>query len=63
MTTEAEAKRLGEEFVDAIKAGEQTLKGRLMLRDILLDGVIQHPIVAKTIREADYANRKDLRLP
>ena len=46
--------QLGASFVAMIKAGGRTQADRELVRDSLLDGVIQHPVTAKVIREADY---------
>jgi len=47
--------QLGKSFVAMIKAGGRTLADRELVRDALLDGVIQHPKTAEVIRKANYS--------
>jgi hypothetical protein len=52
MTKEEE---LGERFVEMIKGGSRTEEERLIIRDALLDGVLQHPLVRFVVLNADYS--------
>lgn len=42
-------------FVAMIKSGSRSFAERILIRDALLDGVLQHNVVRRIVRDADYA--------
>jgi hypothetical protein len=47
-------KELGEKFVAMIKSGSRTAEDRRLIRDALLNGVLQHPVVRSVVSSANY---------